>query len=151
MYYQPRILESFNLRYHFLWRLSRCLGLKWEKVCSGKSTTLHSQTNIMKTHNLAKLSLKSRVTFLWTDKQLTQSCLLETKSIFNSGTALLYYDIHLRSNKLNIEQYWNWTPLTISQKLNYMLHLHRPPVYIHSCQKTADTNKTWRKPKSASM
>lgn len=64
---------------------------------------MHSQTNIMKTHNFAKLCLKTRVTFLWTDKQLTQSCLPKTKSIFNSGTALLYYDIHLRSTILNIQ------------------------------------------------
>lgn len=86
---------------------------------------MHSQTNIMKTHNFAKLCLNTRVTFLWTDKQLTQSCLPKTKSIFNSGTALLYYDIHLRSTILNI-QLWTilnsehqYTPLTISQKLNW--------------------------------
>lgn len=116
---------------------------------------MHSQTNIMKTHNFAKLCLKTRVTFLWTDKQLTQSRLPKTKSIFNSGTALLLtstYDPQYWT--FSFEQYRTpvyFTPLTISQKLNYMLHLHRPPVSIHSCQKTADTNKTWRKPKSVSM
>lgn len=79
---------------------------------------MHSQTNIMKTHNFSKLCLKTRVTFLWTDKQLTQSCLPKTKSICNSGTALLYYDIHLRSTVLNI-QLWTILNITIQFHKNW--------------------------------